>query len=602
MGRQGQRKAADISPVGAPPPCGSAERHHASVSALRRRRVKTAAGGAGRRGRRSCPPSCRAATAPGRPRAGTAGRAAAAAPPMNAPTVPNSSCRATSSRSSARRTRCGCRRRGGRRARRRACRRSSRATRARSRRTAPAISTTAAMADRPNAPENSCSSLLGVDLAGEDRDRDEQGAPDRDRRAPRSIRYAARRGSSGASVEAAGAEPLGRRVRRRSGRRGGDVRARDDARAGRPRRARAGARPVRPRAVADRAGAAGEHQPVLEHEPAPQLAPQDGAQRRPARRRRRRRAGRRARLPGVVPATRQEDGATRAAAARRQRRRARARRRQSRSGDDGGAGRTSAASMANASSRGSRPGAGRRDTDPMVEWPPVHRSVILGAARTPFGRLLGGLAPVSAVDLGAVAARGAIERSRRRRRRDRLLRLRHRDPGRAGPHPVAAGVAGGRPARGRRLRHRQQGLRLRPARDRARRRADRGSASTTTVLAGGMESMTNAPHLAQGARKGYRFGDATLVDSMIWDALRDPWSGKQMFEQADAVGDRARHRPRRSRRLVGALARARDRGDRQRPVRRGDRAGRDPRPARATPSSTPTRARAATRRSRRWRR
>ena len=40
-----------------------------------------------------------------------------------------------------------------------------------------------------------------------------------------------------------------------------------------------------------------------------------------------------------------------------------------------------------------------------------------------------------------------------------------------------------------------------------------------------MESMTNAPHLAPGARKGYRFGDATLIDSMIWDALRDPWSG-----------------------------------------------------------------------------
>ena len=63
-----------------------------------------------------------------------------------------------------------------------------------------------------------------------------------------------------------------------------------------------------------------------------------------------------------------------------------------------------------------------------------------------------------------------------------------------------------------------------------------GSASHDTLLAGGMESMTNAPHLAPGARKGYRFGDATLVDSMIWDALRDPWSGRQMFEQADSVG------------------------------------------------------------------
>jgi acetyl-CoA C-acetyltransferase len=58
-----------------------------------------------------------------------------------------------------------------------------------------------------------------------------------------------------------------------------------------------------------------------------------------------------------------------------------------------------------------------------------------------------------------------------------------------------------------------------------------------TVLAGGMESMTNAPHLALGARKGYRFGDATLADSRVWDALRDPWSGQQMFEQASAVGD-----------------------------------------------------------------
>ena len=121
-----------------------------------------------------------------------------------------------------------------------------------------------------------------------------------------------------------------------------------------------------------------------------------------------------------------------------------------------------------------------------------------------------------------------------------------------------------------------------------------------TVLAGGMESMTNAPYLAQGARKGYRFGDATLVDSMIWDALRDPWSGEQMFEQADAVGDRAGHRPRRSRRLVGPLARS----ARSRRID-GGRFAEEIVPVvipagGATRSSTPTRARAATRRSRRW--
>ena len=52
-----------------------------------------------------------------------------------------------------------------------------------------------------------------------------------------------------------------------------------------------------------------------------------------------------------------------------------------------------------------------------------------------------------------------------------------------------------------------------------------------------MESMSNAPYLLRNARFGYRLGDGTLEDAMLEDGLRDPWSGKLMYEQASAVAD-----------------------------------------------------------------
>ena len=57
------------------------------------------------------------------------------------------------------------------------------------------------------------------------------------------------------------------------------------------------------------------------------------------------------------------------------------------------------------------------------------------------------------------------------------------------------------------------------------------------LLAGGMESMSNAPYLLLRARTGYRFGDGELIDANLSDGLRDPWSGKLMYEQASAVAD-----------------------------------------------------------------
>ena len=56
-------------------------------------------------------------------------------------------------------------------------------------------------------------------------------------------------------------------------------------------------------------------------------------------------------------------------------------------------------------------------------------------------------------------------------------------------------------------------------------------------VAGGMESMSNAPYLLKEARFGFRMGDAKAIDAMINDGLRNPFSGKQMFEEAGEVAD-----------------------------------------------------------------
>ena len=52
--------------------------------------------------------------------------------------------------------------------------------------------------------------------------------------------------------------------------------------------------------------------------------------------------------------------------------------------------------------------------------------------------------------------------------------------------------------------------------------------SATVVVAGGMESMTNAPHLLNGSRTGIRFGSAEFLDHMSWDGLTNPYDGKAM--------------------------------------------------------------------------
>jgi acetyl-CoA C-acetyltransferase len=61
--------------------------------------------------------------------------------------------------------------------------------------------------------------------------------------------------------------------------------------------------------------------------------------------------------------------------------------------------------------------------------------------------------------------------------------------------------------------------------------------SVNVVVAGGMESMTNAPHLVS-ARTGIRYGDGKLVDHMAWDGLTNPYDGKSMGVFAESCADK----------------------------------------------------------------
>ena len=62
------------------------------------------------------------------------------------------------------------------------------------------------------------------------------------------------------------------------------------------------------------------------------------------------------------------------------------------------------------------------------------------------------------------------------------------------------------------------------------------------VVAGGMESMTNAPYALKKARFGYRLGDGTLIDLIVHDGLTSSFDHQHMIQQASFVVPRARHR------------------------------------------------------------
>jgi acetyl-CoA C-acetyltransferase len=164
------------------------------------------------------------------------------------------------------------------------------------------------------------------------------------------------------------------------------------------------------------------------------------------------------------------------------------------------------------------------------------KTVILGAARTPFGKLGGGLSSLDATDLGGTAIAAALERAEVKP--DQVQHVVFGQVLQAGQGQIPsrqAQIKGGIPKEVSSETVNKvcaSGLRSAGIIDQAVRAGD-----LDVAVAGGMESMSKAPYLLKDARFGYRMGDGKALDAMVHDGLTNPFTGKQMFVEATEVGD-----------------------------------------------------------------
>ena len=164
------------------------------------------------------------------------------------------------------------------------------------------------------------------------------------------------------------------------------------------------------------------------------------------------------------------------------------------------------------------------------------KTVILGAARTPIGKLGGGLSSLDATELGATAIQAALERA---------------DVGAEEVEHVVMGQVlqagqGQIPSRQAQVKAGipkevssetinkvcASGVRAAGLIDNAIRAGE-----VEIAVGGGMESMSQSPYMLPQARFGFRMGDGKAIDAMIHDGLTNPFSGKHMAHEASEVAD-----------------------------------------------------------------
>src|SRR6476619_2228447 len=164
------------------------------------------------------------------------------------------------------------------------------------------------------------------------------------------------------------------------------------------------------------------------------------------------------------------------------------------------------------------------------------RTVILSAARTPIGKLGGGLSTLPATHLGGIAIREALERADVAPEQVQHVVMGQVLQAGTGQIPSRqAQIEAGIPIEVSSETINKvcaSGLRAAGMIDAAVRAGD-----LDVAVAGGMESMSQAPYLLPQARFGARMGDMKALDAMVHDGLTNPFSGKQMFEDATEVGD-----------------------------------------------------------------
>ncbi|WP_415975082.1 acetyl-CoA C-acetyltransferase [Rhodococcus sp. 077-4] len=159
-------------------------------------------------------------------------------------------------------------------------------------------------------------------------------------------------------------------------------------------------------------------------------------------------------------------------------------------------------------------------------------TVLIGGARTPIGKLGGALASLTAVELGAHAIRAALTRTGLEPSKVDAVIFGNVVQAGVGPNPARqAAVAAGIPLSTPAITINNLCLSGLQAIIDANRLIQSGDADV--VIAGGMESMSNSPHIARGARGGYRYGPATLEDSLDRDALVCAFDRVPMGEATD---------------------------------------------------------------------
>jgi acetyl-CoA C-acetyltransferase len=159
-------------------------------------------------------------------------------------------------------------------------------------------------------------------------------------------------------------------------------------------------------------------------------------------------------------------------------------------------------------------------------------AVIVGGARTAVGRLLGSLSGFSGADLGGIVIREALQRAGVPAERVDYVIMGQVLQAGAGQIPARqAAVAAGVPMTVPALTINKVCLSGLDAIALAAQLIRAGEFHV--VVAGGMESMSQAPHLLPGARQGFRFGSAELVDSMALDGLTDAFDHVSMGESTE---------------------------------------------------------------------
>src|SRR5919106_3904909 len=163
-------------------------------------------------------------------------------------------------------------------------------------------------------------------------------------------------------------------------------------------------------------------------------------------------------------------------------------------------------------------------------------SVILGTARTPFGKMGGGLAPLDATGLGGTAITEAL--SRAEVKPDEVEGVVYGQVLQAGQGQIPSRQAQIKAGIPREVPSETvnkvcaSGMRSIGIADQAIRAGD-----LEIGVTGGMESMSKAPYLLPGARFGFRMGDVQAVDAMTHDGLTNPFTDKQMINEASEVSN-----------------------------------------------------------------